>query len=88
MYLFFLPSRKTIKSFTEDLAILLHTPPKEEFLFFFFLKLLQEIHLFFIEFYGKPLNISLYGQNLLADHFAANSILLLLYFFITSHRLL
>ena len=41
-----------------------HTSKRRVFLFSFVLQLLQEIHLFFIEFYGKPLNISLYGQNL------------------------
>ena len=66
MFKFFYLLRKTIKSFTEDWAILLTHLQKKSFfvLFCFVLQLLQEIHLFFIEFYGKPLNISLYGQNL------------------------
>ena len=42
--------------------------------FLFFSKLWQEIHLFskviFIEFYGKPLNVSSYGQNLLSLPFS------------------
>lgn len=64
---------------------LFYSPPKEEFFIFFFLKLLQEIHLFFIEFYGKPLNISLYGQNLLSWPFCCQ---FLFYYYCISLSLL
>lgn len=61
-----------------------HTSKRRVFLFFF-LKLLQEIHLFFIEFYGKPLNISLYGQNLLSWPFCCQ---FLFYYYCISLSLL
>lgn len=83
-FFFFYLLRKTIKSFTEDLAILLTHLQKKSFLFFF-LKLLQEIHLFFIEFYGKPLNVSLYGQNLLSLPFCCQ---FLFYYYCISLSLL
>ena len=84
IFFFFYLLRKTIKSFTEDLAILLTHLQKKSFLFFF-LKLLQEIHLFFIEFYGKPLNVSLYGQNLLSLPFCCQ---FLFYYYCISLSLL
>lgn len=60
-----------------------HTSKRRVFVFF--LKLLQEIHLFFIEFYGKPLNISLYGQNLLSLPFCCQ---FLFYYYCISLSLL
>ena len=72
MYLyFFFPFSEKLSNYSQKIWLFYsHTSKRRVFLFCFILKLLQEIHLFFIEFYGKPLNISLYGQNLLSLPFS------------------
>ena len=72
MYLyFFFPFSEKLSNYSQKIWLFYsHTSKRRVFLFCFILKLLQEIHLFFIEFYGKPLNIFLYGQNLLSLPFS------------------
>lgn len=72
IFIFCLP-RKTISNHSQKIWLFYSCkPPKRSFSFLS--KLWQEIHLFskviFIEFYGKPLNISSYGQNSLSLPFS------------------
>lgn len=85
MYLFFFTFSEKLSNHSQKIWLFYSHTSKRRVFYFFFLKLLQEIHLFFIEFYGKPLNISLYGQNLLSWPFCCQ---FLFYYYCISLSLL